>query len=85
VIILILWAWGMSNHRESAQAPLSPSLSADQGERTLIGRITGVVNCHWADPAAAAGDQSPVRLGQKYELTSGFIQISYDTGTTVIL
>ena len=47
-----------------------------------VGKITGMVDCKWA---GAAFESPVVPLGRKYELTSGLVKISYDTGAEVIL
>ncbi len=48
----------------------------------LVGRITGSVDCKWVH----AGEDDPhVKLGKKYELLSGFLEITYDCGARVIL
>ena len=47
-------------------------------EPTLVGRITGMVDCKW-------NGGSRVSLGQKCELASGLMEITYDTGAKVIL
>ena len=44
----------------------------------MVGRITGMVDCKW-------NGGSRVSLGQKYELASGLMEITYDTGAKVIL
>ena len=47
-----------------------------------VGRITGMVDCKWVGTAF----ESPgVPLGRKYELASGLMEITYDTGARVIL
>ena len=46
-------------------------------EPTLVGRITGMVDCKIGD--------SRVSLGQKVDLASGLLEITYDTGAKVIL
>ena len=51
----------------------------------LVGRITGMVDCQWADPATEACERDSVPLGRKYALASGFMEITYDTGAKVIL
>ena len=51
----------------------------------LVGRITGMVDCRWADPTTKASDRDGVPLGRKYALASGFMEITYDTGAKVIL
>ena len=43
-----------------------------------VGRITGMVDCKW-------NGGSRVSLGQKFELASGLMEITYDTGAKVIL
>ena len=49
-----------------------------------VGRITGMVDCQWADPQTAPATNA-VRLGHKYTLASGLMEITYDTGAKVIL
>ena len=44
----------------------------------MVGRITGMVDCKW-------NGGSRVSLGQKFELASGLMEITYDTGAKVIL
>ena len=52
-------------------SPLSPLPS-------VVGRITGMVDCQW-------NGGSRVSLGQKIALASGLLEITYDTGAKVIL
>jgi hypothetical protein len=55
-------------------------------EAAVVGRITGMVDCRWADPASDGYSEIPrVRLGKKYALVSGFLEITYNTGARVIL
>jgi len=49
-----------------------------------VGRITGTVNVRWADSTTAAVTEL-VPLGRRYSLASGLMEISYDTGASVIL
>ena len=51
----------------------------------MVGRITGMVDCRWADPATEAFDRDDVPLGRKYALASGFMEITYNSGAKVIL
>ncbi len=66
--------------RRDAPSPLP----VEQPEVEPVGRITGTLDCRWADP-----DSTPpaavVPLGGKYALASGLLEISYDTGAKVIL
>ena len=47
-----------------------------------VGRITGMVDCKWA---GVVFDSPGVPLGRRYELASGLMEITYDTGAKVIL
>jgi hypothetical protein len=49
-----------------------------------VGQITGMDDCQWAD-SNTAPIAADVRLGQKYQLASGLMEITYDTGAKVIL
>ena len=57
---------------------LVPSVVAE-AKAEYVGRITGMVDCRWA------GIDSRGLLGRKYELASGLMEITYDTGAKVIL
>jgi hypothetical protein len=56
-----------------------------QPQLQFVGRITGMVDCRWADPETEAILGSHVPLGRRYALTSGLLEISYDSGAKVIL
>jgi hypothetical protein len=66
-----------------------PKITKDQPapepNRRIVGRITGMVDCQWVDDATAAISGAHVPLGRKYALTSGLMEITYDTGAKVIL
>jgi hypothetical protein len=49
-----------------------------------VGRITGAVDCVWAD-AIQTVDLASVAPGSKFALASGFLEITYDSGAKVIL
>ena len=70
-----------------ANRDLPPPPLADRSERepASVGRITGMVNCRWADPTIDAPESDDVPLGRKYALASGFMEITYHTGAKVIL
>ena len=59
-----------------------PSRTVAEPKTELVGRITGMVDCKWAGTAL---DSPGVPLGRKYELVSGLMEITYDTGAKVIL
>lgn len=62
-----------------------PVVARDRAVTELVGRITGMVDCQWADESMAAINGSYVSLGHKYALSSGIMEITYDTGAKVIL
>jgi hypothetical protein len=63
-----------------------PSTSSVPGAKAeLVGQITGVVDCQWADPRTAVSDGDGVPLGQKFALASGYLEITYQSGARVIL
>jgi hypothetical protein len=54
-------------------------------ERTFVGRVTGLIDCRWADPKTEALAGAHVLSGRRYALASGLMEITYDTGAKVIL
>jgi hypothetical protein len=49
-----------------------------------VARITGMVDCKWADPKTAPVS-ADVGLGRSYQLVSGLLEITYYTGAKVLL
>jgi hypothetical protein len=70
--------------RQSVPSP-SPLASRPSSQQPFVGRITGMVDCQWADPNTAAFNGAHVPLERKYALASGLLEITYDTGAKVIL
>lgn len=62
-----------------------PSTPAGDWRMAFVARITGMVDCQWADSTTAAIGPVAVPLGRKYALASGLLEITYDTGAKVIL
>jgi hypothetical protein len=61
---------------------ISPSPAAGA---KLAGRITGLVDCRWLDPAMNRADFGPVAQGQTCDLASGLLEITHQSGAKVIL
>ena len=59
-----------------------PSRTDAETKKEIVGKISGMVDCKWAGTAL---DSPAVPLGRKYELASGLMEITYDTGAKVIL
>ncbi|MEN6406748.1 MAG: LamG-like jellyroll fold domain-containing protein [Thermoguttaceae bacterium] len=53
-------------------------------QTVFVGKIVGMVDCKW-DEGSFAVHSKAVALGCKYALTSGVLEIRYDTGARVIL
>ncbi len=51
----------------------------------IVGRVTGMVDVKWADINTSTERNNNVPLGRKYALSSGLMEITYDTGAKVIL
>ena len=51
----------------------------------IVGRITGIIDCKWDDPDTQVINGDHVPLGRKYSLASGLMEITYGTGSRVIL
>ena len=63
----------------------SPVQSSFDSTLKVVGKITGMVDCKWADPNTETFNGANVLFGRKYALASGLMEITYDTGAKVIL
>ena len=79
------WSWKVRNDSRSTQHVARQDSIGDLPKASVVGRITGVVDCRWADPAMIVFKHDGVALGQEYVLQSGFLEITYDSGAKVIL
>ena len=75
----------VSGPEKIAKDSSSPMQSSFDPTLEIVGKITGMVDCKWADPNTAAFHGANVLLGRKYALASGLMEITYDTGAKVIL
>lgn len=64
---------------ERCQPSVAPAI---EPKAESVGWITGIADCKWVGKAF---DSARVCLGQRYELTSGVMEITYNTGAKVIL
>ncbi len=76
------------NSRELT-APGTPPGTAPGGQKDpepkleFVGQVSATADCRWAGPAAQTG--TSVHLGGRYALSSGLVEIAYETGAKVIL
>ena len=87
--MLVGWAWQVSNLPAPSIAkdhpqPLPTSPVIDQ-EPVFVGRITAMADCKWPNPRLAPVGFDRVALDCRYELASGLMEITYDSGAKVIL
>jgi len=52
---------------------------------TFVGRVSGMVDCQWAEEATATSPGAAVALNRRYALKSGLMELTYDSGAKVIL
>jgi hypothetical protein len=87
--LLIGWGWRVSydqGQRTAGHAARRPhDLVGPATKAPVVGRITGVADCLWADETTRAADRDLVPLGRTYAIQSGFLEITYNTGARVIL
>jgi hypothetical protein len=83
--LLIGWTWKIHYDRQIAANVPRPVPSVRAPEGPMVGRITGMVDCRWADPAKRAFEHEGVPVGREYVLDAGFLEITYDNGARVIL
>lgn len=70
-------------------------LLGDESKRQRIGCITNIADCVWETHGLGVGDWRlnnsvkgtpvPVRLGDRFNIRAGLLEITYDTGAKVIL
>ncbi len=84
LFVLIAWLIPVSKPIQIV-TELSSLQSSLDPKTEIIGKITGMADCKWADSRAKIFNGTNVRLGCKYALVSGLMEITYDTGTAVIL
>jgi len=70
-------------HKDKQAASTEQLASRDQ--REFVGRVTGMADVQWADTQTATVYGARIPLGRKYALTSGLVEITYDSGAKVIL
>ena len=87
-ILAALLASGVSGDRDVAGGP-RPSWEtlpgADAQPRPIVGYVTNVPSCKWADAGPAPTLGAPVLLGRTFALASGALEITYDTGERITL
>ncbi len=87
VMLLGFWAIEVNHHQHIAEAPSQSAPSEAMPEMVFVGRITGMVDVKWSDDPRYLPPPgfAYVPLDRKYILSSGLLEITYDSGAKVIL
>ncbi len=87
MLLLGAWAIKVTHYQHIAEAPSQSVPSDVRQEMVFVGRITGMVDVKWSDDPHYLPPPgfAHVPLGRKYILSSGLLEITYDSGAKVIL
>ena len=58
---------------------------AQPSQTESVGQVTSMVDCRWSDPATAAVLGARVALGRKIAMSTGLLEITYQSGAKVLL
>jgi hypothetical protein len=83
--MLIGWACQVPLVQQIADVPRKIAVPDHSDNLVFVGRVTGIVDCKWADSKTGTVDYAFVPLGRRYALASGLMEITYDSGARVIL
>ena len=86
--VLVGWVWGTAAPRTVVPGG-PPTANVAKGgagrDSAVVGQVTTVAGCRWADPRTAARDMENFEAGRKFALASGLLRLTYRVGTIVIL
>jgi hypothetical protein len=69
----------------TALLPSRPAIGVPGEKQAVVGRITQTLKCEWADNENRGAEGAAVRVGGKYGLNSGLLEITYDVGARVVI
>lgn len=82
--LMLAASWKLPDNMQVVRQS-EPCPSPLAAHASIVGQVTGLVDCQWADPATETFEGASVALGRRYALSSGLIEISYDSGAKVLL
>ncbi len=92
--LVVGWCVTVARHAESTKehqqdvAKLEPSplpgTATPAREEKPVGRITGMVDCRWAESCSLTRG-TRVSTGQRLRLAAGLVEVTYDSGAKVLL
>ena len=85
--ILAAWAWDAPQTQQVAYLAERLSGPARRAVTAMpvVGKITAMVNCRWADANNTVEVGADVNVRRMFVLESGMLEITYDSGEKVIL
>jgi len=77
----------VSRPEQFVQSRPSPAVTPASFDPTLevVAQITGMTDCRWKKTARAPSGYDNVLVGRKFDLDSGLLEITYNSGARVIL
>ena len=75
----------VTHHKQVADGTHRSTPLAARPYIEFVGRVTGLADVQWADINTSTECGNGVPLGRKYTLSSGLLEIAYNTGAKVIL
>jgi hypothetical protein len=81
--MLAAWAWKASGDVGRLAASARHTVATPRP--AVVGKITGMKDCRWGEPAAATEKGADVCLGRKYHLVAGSLEITFQSGAKVTL
>lgn len=86
MMMLSAWAYKITRVEEMVEGKGKPSIRLLNDPRfEFVGHVTGVNDCVWAKDSLATMVGASVPVRRKYELISGLMEITYNSGARVIL
>jgi hypothetical protein len=85
---LLVSAWIPTSRSVTIAHGLNPAVNdraLHKSNTRRGGRITGMVDCRWAEDGVPLRMDEGVPLGREIKLKSGLMEVTYDTGAKVIL
>jgi hypothetical protein len=86
--LLVAAAWKMSTPMQIVypSPPATQNHELTPGPKMqFVGRITAMVDCQWAESSTEPVRGANVPIGRRYALSSGLLEITYDSGAKVLL
>ena len=80
VMLISAWAYKISHDQQQIVKGTQSIPANDRRQLVFTGRITGMKDCQWSDPTDMAYLGSAVPLGRRYALSSGLMEITYESG-----